>query len=67
MVDTSLNKRYTAKEGGALDFSPIPDGIYKARVKEVTPWTAKTQNIKVIQKDENGKALVDEKNYWWSL
>lgn len=61
MVDTSLNKRYTASEGGALDFSPVPDGIYKARVKEVTPWTEKTKNIKVIQKDENGKALVDEK------
>lgn len=61
MVDTSLNKRYIAKEGGNLDFSPIPDGVYKARVKEVTPWTAKTQNIKVIQRDENGKALLDEK------
>lgn len=61
MVDTSLNKRYTAKEGGNLDFSPIPDGTYRARVKEVTPWTAKTQNIKVIQRDENGKALLDDK------
>ena len=61
MVDTSLNKKYTAKEGGSLDFSPIPDGIYKARVKEVTPWEAKTQNIKVIQRDENGKALLDDK------
>lgn len=61
MVDTSLNKKYVAKEGGNLDFSPIPDGIYRARVKEVTPWTAKTQSIKVIQRDENGKALQDEK------
>lgn len=61
MVDTSLNKKYTAKEGGNLDFSPIPDGVYRARVKEVTPWTAKTQTIKVYQKDENGKVLTDEK------
>lgn len=61
MVDTSLNKKYTAKEGGTLDFSPIPDGVYRARVKEVTPWTAKTQNIKVIQRDENDKVLFDEK------
>jgi len=61
MVDTSLNKKYTAKEGGAPDFSPIPDGIYRARVKEVTPWEPKTQTVKVIQKDENGKALTNEK------
>lgn len=61
MVDTSLDRKYTAKEGGNVDFSPIPDGTYRARVKEVTPWTAKTQNIKVIQRDENGKALLDDK------
>lgn len=61
MVDTSLNKRYTAEEGGAPDFSPIPDGIYRARVKEVAPWESKTQNVQVIQKDENGKAITNEK------
>lgn len=61
MVDTSLNKKYTAKEGGAIDFSPIPDGLYRARVKEITPWTAKTQTVKVFQKDEKGKVLTDEK------
>lgn len=61
MVDTSLNKRYKAREGVAIDFSPIPDGEYTVRVKEVTPWEPKTQNIKVIQRDENGKALVNEK------
>ena len=59
MVDTSLNKKYTAQEGGAMDFSPIPDGVYRARVKEVTPWTAKTQTIKVYQKGEDGKVLTD--------
>lgn len=61
MVDTGLNRKYTAKEGSVQDFSPIPDGIYTARVKEVTDWVAKTQNIKVIQKDEEGKNIVDEK------
>jgi hypothetical protein len=61
MVDTSLNKKYTADNRGAMDFSPLPDGIYRARVKEVTPWEAKTQNVKVIVKDENGKAVTDEK------
>ena len=60
MVDTSLNKKYTAKEGGNIDFSPIPDGVYLARVKEVTPWTAKTQNIKVTKRDEDGKAILDD-------
>ena len=61
MVDTSLNKRYTAREGVAVDFSPIPDGTYKARVKEVTPWKSETKNIKVILRGEDGKALVNEK------
>lgn len=61
MVDTSLNKKYEAREGVNTDFSPIPDGEYLVRIKEVTPWKAETKNIKVIQRDENGKALVDEK------
>lgn len=61
MVDTSLNKRYEAKEGATMDFGPIPDGEYTARVKEVTPWKSETKNIKVISRDENGKALVNEK------
>lgn len=61
MVDTSLNKRYVAKEGVSMDYSPIPDGLYKARVKEVSPWKKETKTIKVIQRDENGNALKDEK------
>ena len=61
MVDTSLNRSYTAREGAPMEFTLIPDGTYRAKVKEVTPWTPKKQNIKVIQRDETGKALVDEK------
>ena len=61
MVDTSLNKRYTAKESVAMDYSPIPDGLYRAKVKEVSPWKKETKTIKVIQRDENGNALKDEK------
>lgn len=61
MVDTSLNRKYTAKQDIAGDFKIIPDGTYTVRVKEVEDWVAKTQNIKVIQRDENGKALQDEK------
>lgn len=61
MVDTSLNRSYTAREGAPMEFTLIPDGTYRAKVKEVTPWTPKKQNIKVIQRDEEGKALIDEK------
>ena len=61
MVDTSLNKKYTAKEGVSMDYSPIPDGTYRAKVKEVAPWKKETKTIKVIQRDENGNALKDEK------
>ena len=61
MVDTSLNKRYVAKEGVSIDYSPIPDGEYTARVKEVGKWEPVTRTIKVIQRDENGRAIKDEK------
>lgn len=61
MVDTSLNKKYTASAGGNSDFSPIPDGEYHLKVIEIKPWEKKTQDVMVIKRDENGKALVDEK------
>ena len=61
MVDTSLNRKYEAKEGVQLDFSPIPKGEYTIRVKEISPWKEEIKNIKVIQVDENGKALLNEK------
>lgn len=61
MVDTSLNKKYTASAGGFSDFSPVPDGEYLLKVVEIKPWEKKVQDIMVIQRDENGKALVDEK------
>lgn len=61
MVDTSLNRSYTAREAAPMEYTLIPDGDYRAKVKEVTPWTSKKANIKVIQRDEEGKALVDEK------
>lgn len=61
MVDTSLNKRYVAKEGVNIDYSPIPDGEYTARVKEVGKWEPVTKTIKVIQRDEDGRAIKDEK------
>ena len=61
MVDTSLNRKYNASAGGNMDFSPIPDGEYYLKVIEIKPWEKKTQDVMVIQRDENGKALVDEK------
>lgn len=61
MVNTGLDKTYTAKEGGQPNFDPIPEGEYHLRVKEIDPWKATKKNIKVIQKDENGNALQDDK------
>lgn len=61
MINTSLDKKYTAKEGGQINYDPIPDGEYKLRVKDVDPWKESIKNIKVILRDENGNVLEDEK------
>lgn len=61
MINTSLDKKYTAKAGGQLNFEPLPDGDYKLRVKEIEPWKASTKTIQVIQRDENGNAIKDDK------
>lgn len=61
MVNTGLDRKYTAKEGGQLNFEPIPDGDYRLRVKEIDPWKKQTKTIQVIQRDENGNAIKDDK------
>ena len=61
MINTSLDRTYTAKAGGQLNFEPIPDGDYKLKVKEIEPWKSSKKTIKVIQRDENGNAIKDEK------
>lgn len=61
MVDTSLNRKYKANAGGQADFSPVPDGDYVFRIKEIAPWTKQTKTVKVIQRDENGNAIKDDK------
>lgn len=61
MINTSLDRTYTAKEGGQLNYDPIPEGDYLLKVKDVEPWKAVKKNIKVIKKDENGNVLEDEK------
>lgn len=59
MVDTSLKKNYKAK--AVTSFEPIPEGYYLARVKEITEWKSETKDIMVIQKDENGEKILDER------
>lgn len=62
MVDTSLNRRYNADArqfNGS--FEPVPEGNYTLKVKEVDKWKESKKTIKVILRDEDGKALVDEK------
>lgn len=59
MINTGLDRTYTAKEGGQPNYDPIPEGEYKLRVKDIDPWKAVKKTIKVIQKDENGNVLKD--------
>jgi len=61
MVDTSLNRKFVANNKGAINYDPVPDGEYVLRVKEIDPWKESKKTIQVIQRDENGNALKDEK------
>ena len=61
MVNTGLDRKYVAKEGGQTNFDPIPEGDYRLRVKEIDPWKSTIKTIKVNKRDENGNAIKDEK------
>lgn len=61
MINTGLDNKYTARAGGQTSFEPVPEGEYKLRVKEIDPWKDTTKTIKVIQRDEKGNAIKDEK------
>lgn len=61
MINTSLDKKYVARAGGQTNFEPLPEGEYTLRVKEVDEWKPTTKTIQVIQRDENGNAIKDEK------
>ena len=61
MINTSLDRKYTAKEGGQINFDPIPEGGYRLKVKEIEPWKASIKTIKVNVRDENGNVIKDEK------
>ena len=61
MINTSLDRKYVAKEGGQMNFDPIPEGDYRLRVKEIDPWKSTIKTIKVNKRDENGNVLKNEK------
>lgn len=61
MINTSLDRKYVAKEGGQPNYDPIPEADYRLRVKDIDPWKAVTKTVKVIQRDEEGNALQDAK------
>lgn len=61
MINTGLDKTYTPKAGQEQNFDPVPKGDYEFFVKEIKPWVLAKKTIKVIQRDEDGKALVDDK------
>lgn len=60
MVNTSLDKKYEAKESTMQEFELLAEGKYTVRVKEISPWKEQTKDIKVILRDEKGNALLDE-------
>lgn len=58
----NLDSKIEAREDKGFDFTPAPEGDYVLRVKKIEDWVAsKPQTIAVIQRDEKGKALKDEK------
>lgn len=58
----NLNSKIEAREDKGFDLTPAPEGDYVLRVKKIEDWVAsKPQTIAVIQRDEKGKALKDEK------
>lgn len=61
MINTGLDRKYTARAGGQTNFDPLPDGSYTLKVKEIDPWKMSKKTIQVIQRDENGNAIKDEK------
>lgn len=61
MVNTGLDRKYVAKEGGQTNFDPIPEGDYTLRVKEIDTWKSTIKTIKVNKRDENGNVLKNEK------
>ncbi len=42
------------------DFTPIPEGRYTVKVKEIKPWKATTKDIQVNTRDEKGSLVKDE-------
>jgi hypothetical protein len=61
MIDTGLDRSYKPQAGQEQNFDPIPKGEYEFTVTEIKPWVEAKKTIKVIQRDEDGKALVDAK------
>lgn len=61
MVNTSLDRKYEAKEGQNTSFGVIPEGKYKVKVKEIGEWKLSKKDIKVYLKDENGEDILDDK------
>lgn len=54
-----LNATVKGEKPRVNDFTPIPDGEYKAIVKEIKPWEGITKDIYVNEKDENGWLVKD--------
>lgn len=57
-----LNQVVKGEAPKANEFSPLPEGEYIVKVKEIKPWESQTKNIYVNQKDENGWLIRDANN-----
>ena len=61
MVNTSLDRKYSASQRGSFNYEPLPDGDYKVKVVEIEPWKESVKTIQVIKREENGQPIKDEK------
>ena len=53
MVNTSLDRKYSASQRGSFNYEPLPDGDYKVKVVEIEPWKESVKTVQVIQREEN--------------
>ena len=58
MVNTGLDRKYVAKEGGQTNFDPIPEGDYRLKVKDIDPWKEVIKTIKQVNKTPATKPIV---------
>ena len=57
MVNTGLDRKYVAKEGGQTNFDPIPEGDYRLKVKDIDPWKEAIKTIKATSNNNTPREI----------